>query len=181
MTSLSGDFFGIIFLILLCFTGSVAGATQFDFETLTLTSLKLLGDAHLNNGSPETHFPASFSTFFSFSVTNLNPSSIGGGLAFLISPDDSAVGDGGAYLGLMNQTGGPIGTVAVEFDTLMDVQFMDINGNHNPLMSISKAATWSTRGSITPGRLGSSTSLFRTPISNPKLHSYHSLSISIST
>ncbi|CAL5334796.1 unnamed protein product [Camellia sinensis] len=157
MTSLSGDFFGIIFLILLCFTGSVAGATQFDFETLTLTSLKLLGDAHLNNGSvrltrdlavpnsgagralyskpirfrqPETHFPASFSTFFSFSVTNLNPSSIGGGLAFLISPDDSAVGDGGAYLGLMNQTGGPIGTVAVEFDTLMDVQFMDINGNH---------------------------------------------------
>ncbi|KAI8014667.1 Peroxidase 21 [Camellia lanceoleosa] len=145
------DQFSRAFLLL------VAGATQFDFETLTLTSLKLLGDAHLNNGSvrltrdlavpnsgagralyskpirfrqPVTHFPASFSTFFSFSVTNLNPSSIGGGLAFLISPDDSAVGDGGAYLGLMNQTGGPIGTVAVEFDTLMDVQFMDINGNH---------------------------------------------------
>ncbi|KAI8015666.1 L-type lectin-domain containing receptor kinase VIII.1 [Camellia lanceoleosa] len=28
-----------------------------------------------------------------------------------------------------------------------------------------------------PGRLGSSTSLFRTPISNPKLHSYHSLDL----
>ncbi|KAG2401259.1 L-type lectin-domain containing receptor [Vigna angularis] len=41
-------------------------------------------------GSPS---PASFSTFFSFSVTNLNPSSIGGGLTFVISPDSTAVGD----------------------------------------------------------------------------------------
>ncbi|KAI8013170.1 L-type lectin-domain containing receptor kinase VIII.2 [Camellia lanceoleosa] len=70
-------------------------------------------------------FSASFSTFFSFSVTNLNPPQLGR-TRLLISPDDSAVGDSG-YLGLMNQTGGPIGTVAVKFDTLMDVQFMDIN------------------------------------------------------
>ncbi|GFZ14285.1 concanavalin A-like lectin protein kinase family protein [Actinidia rufa] len=160
MSSDSGEFSGIIFVyftLLLCFTGDILGATEFDFGTLTLSSLKLLGDAHLNNGSvrltrdlavpnsgagralyskpirfrrPETHYLASFSTFFSFSVTNLNPSSIGGGLAFVISPDDDTIGDAGGYLGLIDATGGPNGAVAVEFDTLMDVEFNDINGNH---------------------------------------------------
>ncbi|XAR69053.1 Non-specific serine/threonine protein kinase [Bertholletia excelsa] len=61
---------------------------------------------------------------------NLNPSSIGGGLAFVISPDDEAIGDAGGYLGVMGQKGGPNSVVAVEFDTLMDVEFKDINGNH---------------------------------------------------
>ncbi|KAK3226478.1 hypothetical protein Dsin_006340 [Dipteronia sinensis] len=132
-------------------------STEFDFGTLTLSSLKLLGDAHWNNGSvrltrdlpvpnsgagkvlyskpvrfrqPETHAPASFSTFFSFSVTNLNPSSIGGGLAFVISPDDDTVGSAGGSLGLLDEGGLAMGFVAVEFDTLMDVEFKDINGNH---------------------------------------------------
>lgn len=136
----------------------ISGATtEFDFGTLTLSSLKLLGDAHLNNGSvrltrdlavpnsgsgrvlyskpvrfrqPETHLTASFSTFFSFSVMNLNPSSIGGGLAFILSPDDETVGDSGGYIGLLNEKGDQNGVVAVEFDTLMDVEFKDINGNH---------------------------------------------------
>ncbi|XP_057477135.1 L-type lectin-domain containing receptor kinase VIII.1-like [Actinidia eriantha] len=160
MSSDSGEFSGIIFVyftLLLCFSGDIVGTTEFDFGTLTLSSLKLLGDAHLNNGSvrltrdlavpnsgagralytkpirfrkPETHYLASFSTFFSFSVTNLNPSSIGGGLAFVISPDDDTIGDAGGYLGLIDATGGPNGVVAVEFDTLMDVEFNDINGNH---------------------------------------------------
>ncbi|KAL7195476.1 hypothetical protein ACSBR1_035658 [Camellia fascicularis] len=162
MTSLSGEFSGIIcinFFLFLCFSGNIVfiGSTEFDFGTLTLSSLMLLGDAHLNNGSvrltrelavpnsgagralyskpirflqPETHVQASFSTFFSFSVTNLNPSSIGGGLAFLISPDAAASGGAGAYLGVMDQNDGPNGVVAVEFDTLMDVEFNDINGNH---------------------------------------------------
>ncbi|KAA8518778.1 hypothetical protein F0562_016448 [Nyssa sinensis] len=149
----------LLSLLFLCFSGDVVtvGTTEFDFGTLTLTSLKLLGDAHLNNGSvrltrdlsvpnsgasrvlyskpvrfrqPGSQSLASFSTFFSFSVTNLNPSSIGGGLAFVISPDDESVGDAGPYLGLMKQDGTPKGVVAVEFDTLMDVQFKDINGNH---------------------------------------------------
>ncbi|KAK2658000.1 hypothetical protein Ddye_011052 [Dipteronia dyeriana] len=132
-------------------------STEFDFGTLTLSSLKLLGDAHWNNGTvrltrdlpvpnsgagkvlyskpvsfrhPETHAPASFSTFFSFSVTNLNPSSIGGGLAFVISPDDDTVGSAGGSLGLLDEGGLAMGFVAVEFDTLMDVEFKDINGNH---------------------------------------------------
>ncbi|KAL1200129.1 L-type lectin-domain containing receptor kinase VIII.2 [Cardamine amara subsp. amara] len=135
-------------------------ATRFDFGTLTLSSLKLLGDAHLNNGTikltrelsvptstagkalygkpvqfrhPDTQSPASFSTYFSFSVTNLNPSSIGGGLAFVISTDGEYIGSAGGFLGL---TGGSesgssgSGFVAVEFDTLMDLQFKDVNGNH---------------------------------------------------
>lgn len=163
MKSLPGNFSGIIFLLieflllLLCFSDNVTGDTSFDFGTLTLSSLKLLGDARLNNGSvaltrdlavpnsgagrafyskpvafrrPGTRAPASFSTFFSFSVSNLNPSSIGGGLAFVISPDDTSVGAPGGYLGLIAPTGSPNGTVAIEFDTLMDVEFNDVNGNH---------------------------------------------------
>ncbi|GMJ03017.1 L-type lectin receptor kinase VIII.1 [Hibiscus trionum] len=150
----------IISALFLCFVVSFTGifaATEFDFGTLTLSSLKLLGDAHLNNGSvrltrdlpvpdsgagralyskpvrfrqPGTHSPCSFSTFFSFSITNLNPSSIGGGLAFVISPDGEFVGAGGGSLGLLDDKGEASGFVAVEFDTLMDVEFNDINGNH---------------------------------------------------
>ncbi|KAM3736983.1 hypothetical protein ACB098_09G022400 [Castanea mollissima] len=163
MLRLSCKFSGIVFFIFiilsLChFNIPITNAsTEFDFGTLAISSLKLLGDAHMNNGSvrltgdlpvpnsgagkvlysspvkfrePGTHFPASFSTFFTFSVTNLNPSSIGGGLAFVISPDDDTVGDAGGFLGLVNETGSPGGFLAVEFDTLMDVEFKDINGNH---------------------------------------------------
>ncbi|KAI6698146.1 hypothetical protein NL676_018265 [Syzygium grande] len=151
----------VLALFALCFLGAAGGSgggggTEFDFGTLTLSSLKLIGDAHLGNGSvrltrdlavpnsgagralyskpvrfrqPGDGPPASFSTFFSFSVTNLNPSSIGGGLAFLISPDDDSLGGGGAYLGLLGGAS-PASFVAVEFDTLMDVGFGDINGNH---------------------------------------------------
>ncbi|KAJ6750115.1 hypothetical protein OIU85_000720, partial [Salix viminalis] len=137
-----------------------ATSTDFDFGTLTLSSLKLLGDAHLNNGNvrltrdlavpnsgagkvlyskpvrfrqPSTHDITSFSTFFSFSVTNLNPSSIGGGLAFVISPESDTLGAAGGFLGLLSINDVPesaSGFVAVEFDTLMDVEFKDINGNH---------------------------------------------------
>ncbi|KAL6578140.1 L-type lectin-domain containing receptor kinase VIII.2 [Orobanche minor] len=140
----------VCLLILIRFAHS---STEFDFGTLTLSALRLLGDAHLNNGSvhltrdlpvpnsgagraiyskpvqftePTTGAIASFSTFFSFSVTNLNPSSIGGGLAFVVSPYSDAIGDAGGSLGLAG--GG--GFVAVEFDTLMDVEYKDINGNH---------------------------------------------------
>ncbi|XP_057984181.1 L-type lectin-domain containing receptor kinase VIII.1 [Malania oleifera] len=145
--------------LLLSFSGNgVAGAsTAFNFGTLTLSSLKLLGDAHLNNGSvrltrdlpvpnsgagralyskpvrfrqPGSVSATSFSTTFSFSIANLNPSSIGGGLAFVISPDDETIGGAGGMLGLADDKGLSTGFVAVEFDTLMDVEFKDINGNH---------------------------------------------------
>ncbi|CDP06721.1 unnamed protein product [Coffea canephora] len=163
MTSLRGDFPGTIVLTLLIncvvFLHSPVSvsAAQFDFGTLAISSLKLIGDAHMLNGSvrltgdltvpnsgagkvlfskpvrflqPGSQNPVSFSTFFSFSVTNLNPSSIGGGLAFIITPDDVALGDAGGYLGIMDSEGAQAGVVAVEFDTLMDVEFKDINGNH---------------------------------------------------
>ncbi|XP_008789069.2 L-type lectin-domain containing receptor kinase VIII.1-like [Phoenix dactylifera] len=148
--------FSIFFLLSLSLEGGYA--TRFDFATLPLGSLKLLGDAHLKNGSiylsrdlpvpnsgagralyadpvrlrhPSTRLPLPFSTFFSFSIINLNPSSIGGGLAFLLTSDDSAVGDAGGFLGLLDASAGAAGAVvAVEFDTLMDMEFQDINGNH---------------------------------------------------
>ncbi|KAH0737285.1 hypothetical protein KY290_035990 [Solanum tuberosum] len=146
-----------LLVVLLCFLAALAAATEFDSGTLTLSSLKLLGDAHLGNNTikltrdlavpnsgagkvlyskpvkfrqPGLDFPASFSTFFSFSVSNLNPSSIGGGLAFVITPDDESVGDSGGYLGILDAEGGQNGNFGVEFDTLMDVEFKDINGNH---------------------------------------------------
>ncbi|NP_001307224.1 clade VIII lectin receptor kinase precursor [Solanum lycopersicum] len=151
--------FLVWFILLLCFCSisSTFGKTDFDFENLTLSSLKLLGDAHLSNNivkltrdlavpnsgagkvlyskpvrfqQPGFDFPASFSTFFTFSVTNLNPSSIGGGLAFVLTPGDELVGDAGGYMGILDAKGTQIGTIAVEFDTLMDVEFKDINGNH---------------------------------------------------
>ncbi|KAJ0979337.1 hypothetical protein J5N97_014811 [Dioscorea zingiberensis] len=146
------------FLFILSINSHLTIATKFDLSTLTLNSLKLLGDAHLKNGSirlsrdlpvpnsgagralfadpvrlrhPVTHLPIPFSTSFSFSVTNLNPSSIGGGLAFLLSPDDHSLGDSGGFMGLINSSASsPSPVLAVEFDTLMDVEFNDINGNH---------------------------------------------------
>ncbi|KAK8540144.1 hypothetical protein V6N13_048772 [Hibiscus sabdariffa] len=149
--------FCAVFLPFVLNFNTIFATTDFDFRTLTLSSLKLLGDAHLNNRSvrltrdlqvpdsgagralyskpvrfrqPGTHEPCSFSTFFSFSITNLNPSSIGGGLAFVISPDGDFVGGGGGSLGLLGNKGEATGFVAVEFDTVMDVEFKDINGNH---------------------------------------------------
>ncbi|TYG84563.1 hypothetical protein ES288_D01G259900v1 [Gossypium darwinii] len=161
MLPVSYNFASIIFSVrFLCFVlsfNSIFSTTEFDFGTLSLTSLKLLGDAHLSNGSvrltrdvevpdsgagrvlyskpvrfrqPGTHKLCSFSTFFSFSISNLNPSSIGGGLAFVISPDSDFVGAGGGSLGLLDDKGQALGFVAVEFDTLMDVEYKDINGNH---------------------------------------------------
>ncbi|KAI0498336.1 hypothetical protein KFK09_021577 [Dendrobium nobile] len=76
------------------------------------------------------HAVLPFSTFFSFSVVNLNPSSIGGGLAFLLTADDYAIGDSGGFLGLISPSAAGPAVVAVKFDTLMDMEFEDINDNH---------------------------------------------------
>lgn len=87
---------------------------------------------------PSTKVSASFKTRFSFSVTNVGPVpvSIGDGLAFVIAPDDHTLGSTGGYLGVMSPTGlnepspPPGNTIAVEFDTFLDVEFHDPNGNH---------------------------------------------------
>ncbi|KFK34585.1 hypothetical protein AALP_AA5G165100 [Arabis alpina] len=147
-------FFCFLISVLLCFNEATT-TTEFDFSTLAISNLKLLGDARLSNGivsltrdlsvpnsgagkvlysnpirfrQPGTHFPTSFSTFFSFSITNVNPSSIGAGLAFVISPDGNTIGSSGGSLGLAGSTSSKF--VAVEFDTLMDVDYKDINSNH---------------------------------------------------
>nr|XP_043639422.1 L-type lectin-domain containing receptor kinase VIII.2-like [Erigeron canadensis] len=135
-------------LFSLCFS-ALTEATTFDIQNTT--NFKFLGDAHmLNNtfrltrdlivpnssagrvlyskpirfcqlGNPN---PTSFATHFSFSILELNPNSIGGGFAFVISPDDRSVGAADGFLGI------PAGSVAVEFDTVKDMEFKDINGNH---------------------------------------------------
>ncbi|KAK1426082.1 hypothetical protein QVD17_14750 [Tagetes erecta] len=141
----------LLFLLLFSAQITFAGTISFNFQSLSMNTLKLLGDAHLVNSSimltgdlavPNSgaggvfyktpvrfkhagkKIPASFSSFFSFSISNLNPESIGGGLAFVISPEDEKIGSSGGYLGV------PAGGIAVEFDTLMDVEFKDVNGNH---------------------------------------------------
>jgi hypothetical protein len=174
MSHLSLSFQLLFFIAISIFNFSTISSTEFDFGTLTLTSLKLLGDAHLNNGTvtltrdltvpfsgagqalysrpikfrqPGTTIPASFTTFFSFSVTNLNPSSIGGGLAFVVTPDADSLGNAGGYLGLATD-----GFIAVEFDTLMDVEFKDIMGIMLVLILIVlflvKLVTWIQLGLI---------------------------------
>ncbi|XP_047043046.1 L-type lectin-domain containing receptor kinase VIII.2-like [Lolium rigidum] len=132
--------------LLIADTTTTADALRFDYATLTLATLKLLGDAHLNNntirltrdlpvptsaaGRALYSFPvrllAGFSTHFAFHIATLNKGSVGGGLAFVITPDAASLGEAGAYIGLSPAAG----DVAVEFDTLMDVQFGDPNGNH---------------------------------------------------
>ncbi|KAF6987883.1 hypothetical protein CFC21_005478 [Triticum aestivum] len=134
-----------IILFLLADAAATADAVRFDYATLTLATLKLLGDAHLNNNTirltrdlpvptsaagralyaAPVRLLAGFSTSFAFTVTTLNRGSVGGGLAFVVAPDAASVGDGGAFIGL-----DPAADVAVEFDTLMDLQFGDVNGNH---------------------------------------------------
>ncbi|CAN6470847.1 unnamed protein product [Victoria cruziana] len=150
----------VVFLLvfLLGCSRSDGKKTEFDLNTLTLGRLSLLGDAHVKNGTlaltrelavpnsaagralyaqpvrlvdPATRARASFSTNFAFSITNLNPSSIGAGLAFVLAPDDRTIGEPGGYLGLLSPLDPPEPRiVAVEFDTCMDVGFADINGNH---------------------------------------------------
>ncbi|OQU77305.1 L-type lectin-domain containing receptor kinase VIII.2 [Sorghum bicolor] len=133
-------------LLLLSLLHAPAAAVRFDYASLTLGSLRLLGDAHLKNGtirlSRDLPVPTSgagralyatavpvrggFSTQFAFTVATLNPSSVGGGLAFVLATDGATLGDAGPYIGVSVATD----AAAVEFDTLMDVQFGDPSGNH---------------------------------------------------
>ncbi|KAH9292672.1 hypothetical protein KI387_042141 [Taxus chinensis] len=84
---------------------------------------------------PKTNTSVSFRTSFSFSITNVDPVSFGEGLAFIITPDNNTVGSSGPFLSLVNatemdQTRSKGTTIAVEFDTFLDVQFNDPNANH---------------------------------------------------
>ncbi|MQL92436.1 hypothetical protein Taro_025052 [Colocasia esculenta] len=151
------------FFLLLCLSppAGVAstGNMTLDFQSFSIRSLTLLGDAYLRNGSigltrevgvpssssgtalcnvpirffdPKTNASASFSTSFSFSISNPDPGSSGDGFTFFISPDNQTLGDTGAYLGVFNasQPAKDASTIAVEFDTFLDEGVGDTSSNH---------------------------------------------------
>jgi hypothetical protein len=137
---------------------AAANNVSLDFPYFTLRNLTLLGDSYLRNGvvgltrelgvpsssagtmiynkpitffDPESNVTASFSTRFSFSIANVNPSSFGDGLAFFLSPDNQTLGSSGGYLGLVNASQLTKNKfVAIEFDTRLDPHFDDPSGNH---------------------------------------------------
>jgi hypothetical protein len=82
---------------------------------------------------PITGQLTSFSTTFIFSIFNPQQLEIGDGLAFLITSNNSAVGSGGGYLGVLDEAenGLPSAhTFAVEFDTWQNPQLQDPDANH---------------------------------------------------
>ncbi|XP_010252781.1 PREDICTED: probable L-type lectin-domain containing receptor kinase S.7 [Nelumbo nucifera] len=131
---------------------------KFDFRSFTLRNLTLLGDSYLRNGvlgltreigvpssssgsvicnspvsffDPVTNITASFSTRFSFSITNVSSGSYGDGLTFFLSPNNRTLGSSGGFLGLVNSSQLTKNRfVAVEFDTRLDSHFNDPNDNH---------------------------------------------------
>ena len=131
---------------------------SFDFPSFSLRNFTLLGDSYLRNGilgltrelgvpsssagtvifnnpikffDPETNTRASFSSKFSFTISNVNPSSFGDGLSFFLSPDNRTLGSPGGYLGLVNSSQLTKNKfVAIEFDTRLDLHFKDPNDNH---------------------------------------------------
>ncbi|KFK27153.1 hypothetical protein AALP_AA8G342100 [Arabis alpina] len=136
----------------------MADNVNFTFKSFTIRNLTFLGDSHLRNGvvgltrelgvpdtssgtviyntpirfyDPDSNTTASFTTHFSFSVQNVNLDSSGDGLSFFLSHDNDTLGSPGGYLGLVNSTQ-PMKNrfVAIEFDTKLDSQFKDPNGNH---------------------------------------------------
>ncbi|KAJ1399296.1 Serine-threonine/tyrosine-protein kinase, catalytic domain [Sesbania bispinosa] len=107
--------------------------------TLTNDTEKVLGHAfysnpiHFKNNSTDGKV-FSFSTAFAFAITTKLPKQGGHGLAFTISPSKELKGAyPGQYLGLLNPHDvGKFSThlFAVEFDTVEDYAFGEINGNH---------------------------------------------------
>ncbi|KAF5191960.1 L-type lectin-domain containing receptor kinase VIII.1 [Thalictrum thalictroides] len=164
------------------FFDSTMETEDFNLDFASFSSFRnftLLGDSYLRNGvvgltkelgvpssssgsvictSPvpffdsETNISASFSTRFSFSIKNINPSSYGDGLAFFVSPNNYTLGSSGGYLGLVNSSSQLTNNkfLAIEFDTRLDPLFSDPNDNHigldiNSLISV-KTADVSSRG-----------------------------------
>ncbi|CAI9088209.1 OLC1v1022483C1 [Oldenlandia corymbosa var. corymbosa] len=149
--------FVLVFNILF-FRPSSSDGLNFEFQSLTLRNLTLLGDSYLRNGivgltkelgvpssssgtviynspiaffDPDSNITASFSTRFAFFIGNVNPSSFGDGLTFFLSPDNQTLGSPGGYLGLVNSTQLTKNRfVAIEFDSKLDPHFSDPDDNH---------------------------------------------------
>lgn len=151
---LSLFFFSLSFML-----PTVANNQNFDFPFFTLRNFTLLGDSHLRDGvigltrelgvpsssagtaiydtpitffDPTTNATASFSTTFSFRISNLSTESQSGGLTFFLSADNRTLGSPGGYLGLFDPSARSSENkiVAIEFDTHLDAEFGDPSSNH---------------------------------------------------
>ncbi|KAI3519956.1 hypothetical protein L1887_09176 [Cichorium endivia] len=84
--------------------------------------------------NPTTKKPISFSTSFVFAIIPEFKNPGGHGLAFTVSPAKEFVGaQPSQYLGILNVTNNENTSnhlFAVEFDTVLDLEFSDINDNH---------------------------------------------------
>ncbi|CAM8957497.1 unnamed protein product [Rhodiola kirilowii] len=150
----------LTFLILTnAFTIFSTNDVSLDFQSFLLRNFTLLGDSYLRNGvvgltrettvpstssgavlyntpiklfDPLTNTTASFSTRFSFSISSVNPTSFGDGLAFFLSADNRTVGSTGLSLGLVNSSSDSFNSrfVAVEFDTRLNSAVHDPSDNH---------------------------------------------------
>lgn len=119
----------------------VAKISQNGFIQLTNDTSRLIGHAfysspfHFKNNSSTTNSTSfSFSTCFALAIVPEYPKLGGHGLAFTISPSkDFSTALPSQYLGLLNAS--DIGNFsnhifAVEFDTVRDFEFGDIDDNH---------------------------------------------------
>eukprot|EP00249_Psilotum_nudum_P004539 c18057_g1_i1 orf=585-2702(-) len=132
----------------------------FSFDSLSTKNLTLLGDSFIQNGNlgltretpvpasstgrglyntpvrfldPGTNSSASFQTSFSFSISNQNSEHYGDGVVFVIVADDHTLGGTGGWLGFLNSSNSGKSSshaIGIEFDTFLDVNFLDINNNH---------------------------------------------------
>ncbi|XP_050386443.1 L-type lectin-domain containing receptor kinase S.4 [Argentina anserina] len=127
---------------------------------LTNQTLRVLGHAFYSSPvrfrSSTTRKAFSFSTAFALSIHPEYPKLGGHGLAFVISPSKELPGSlPSQYLGILNST--VVGNFsnhifAVEFDTVRDFEFGDINDNHVGIDINSLASNASTAAAYYGGR-----------------------------
>ncbi|KAJ9539902.1 hypothetical protein OSB04_026408 [Centaurea solstitialis] len=131
----------------------VAGIIHGGVLKLTNQTSRLIGHGFYPNRvrfkNPITKAPLSFSTSFVFAILPEYTRLGGHGLAFTISPTkDLAGAQFSQYLGLLNVTDNGNTSnhlFAVEFDTVQDLEFSDINDNHVGININSMKSDYSTK------------------------------------
>ncbi|KVI09875.1 L-type lectin-domain containing receptor kinase S.4-like [Cynara cardunculus var. scolymus] len=120
---------------------------------LTNQTSRLIGQGfypnHIRFKNPTTKTPLSFSTSFVFAIVPEYARLGGHGLAFTVSPTRDLTGaQPSQYLGLLNVTDNGNTSnhlLAIEFDTVQDFEFSDINDNHVGININSMASNYSTK------------------------------------
>ncbi|KAM3279560.1 hypothetical protein ACQJBY_046741 [Aegilops geniculata] len=171
-------------ILLLLFSRDVAGAQEFVYDGFAAGKVATTGAAvvtpsgilQLTNDTKETlghgfhpaplrfredatGAPVSFSTTFVLAIAPRYPDAHGHGIAFALAPSVNVPGAvAGKHLGLFNTSNnlgnGMSQIVAVELDTVMDMEFQDVDDNHvgvdvNSLRSVKSntAGYWHDDGS----------------------------------